>query len=797
MVLFLIGLLAVCIGWPLPESAQHHQGVVSTRLYDRQGLLIDEYRPAGSGIPIRLTEVPPFTIQALISAEDRYFYRHPGVNPLAIGRALYSNLLNKEVVSGASTLTMQVARSLLGSGNRSIFRKIRESLLAVRLEVYLSKEEILQLWLNRAYFGNQVYGIEAASRLYFAKPARDLTRGEVAFLIGLPQRPGAYNPFRFPDIARDRQQRILQSMNRVGFLSDEDTNHLMHLPIDLAPPERRFNAPHLTNRLRSWLDAHPEPISEVHTTLDIRLQQAIESVTRTHLDRLDAQHVSQAAVLVTDNLTGEILAWVGSADYWDEARQGQNDGVLMLRQPGSTLKPFLYGLALSGPSYTAASILPDIELQIPEAGGAFSPQNYDKRFHGPVPLRQALASSYNVPAVRLAREMGPDRLLGALHEVGFHSLNRPAEHYGVGLSLGNGEVRLLELNRAYTSLAHPYHPPPHLSALRYVLAAGQDTLQLPDTLYPFISPVYPVKEPAIAQLLTDILKDPEARSPAFGRHGPLELPFDVAVKTGTSKDYRDNWAIGYSPAYTVSVWVGNFDGSAMKKVSGVSGAGPLFHSIMMLLGDQGTFPDPTGLTTASICPLSGLVPGPHCGFSKAELFLPESAPHDTCTVHQRVAINSVTGALANAHTPAKHVRYTTLPVYPAMYHNWMRENRMPVPPEPAPSIASQPADSQLRIDFPGDGARFFIDPVLRTEFQSLMPRATIPTGYEMIGWFLDETPLATDGPARGIVLEPGVHQLELRVRNTVTNQIHRRVHVYHVYDASSIHENPLVTGATP
>ncbi|HYE58065.1 MAG TPA: transglycosylase domain-containing protein, partial [Rhodothermales bacterium] len=516
----------VLLALPPPASVRSG-GVVSVRVTDHGGSLLRELRPAGRGAPVRLQDVPPFAVQALIATEDRWFYRHPGVDGRAVARAALSALRHGRVTSGASTIPMQVARALRGQTRRGPLDKLLEAHLALRLDLHLSKAELLRLWFERTYFGDGTYGLEAAADAYFGKRARDLTRAEAALLVGLAQRPSAYDPRRVPERALARRRRVLDACVQTRVLPAEVARTLALTPLALAPEASRAEALHLTDRLRATL---PAGTAEVRTTLDARLQQAAEALVRTHVARLAGTNANAAAVLIVDNATGAVLAYVGSADYWDAASQGRNDGVRALRQPGSALKPFTYALALESRRYTPATILPDVELAVPEAGGAFRPQNYDRRFHGPVPLRQALASSFNVPAVVLARELGPPALLRALHAAGFATLDRGAETYGVGLTLGNGEVRLEDLAAAYAGLARGGLRPA-LRFVRWTRSSRGDTLAGPSVR---LTPMG--LSPATAYLVTDVLSDDAARAPGFGRGGPLALSFPVAVKTGTSKD---------------------------------------------------------------------------------------------------------------------------------------------------------------------------------------------------------------------------------------------------------------------
>ncbi|MFK7847908.1 MAG: penicillin-binding protein 1C [Rhodothermales bacterium] len=769
VVLLLFSFSAYCL-WPLSGNFFKEHNVTSTRILDAQGTLLREVRPLGSGIPLTAEAMNPFVREAVIAIEDRHFHDHFGVNPVSIIRALQDNAIAGEVVRGGSTLTMQVARTLRGSQPRTLFQKIAEAFLAIKLEVQLSKQQILSLWLNNVYFGNQAYGIEAAAQLYFGKNTIDLNKAEAAFLAGLPQRPNGYNPYKHLDAAVGRQHRVMAALHDTGHLTEKDVSLLKQIPLSITSRHSVFKAPHFVEYIQQTLQIPEEEGVIINTTLNYALQERIEDLATAHLQRLGTDRASNAAVIVLENKTGNILSYVGSENYWNDFTLGQNDGVRMLRQPGSTLKPFTYAIALASHKHTAASTLPDIEIHVPEAGGAFSPLNYDKKFHGPVSLRTALASSYNVPAVRLLREFGPATLINSLHNIGVNSLDRSPDHYGVGLTLGNGEVQLIELAQAYAALARNGNT---ISAngIQSVVASNGDTLFQPP-------PVVDQNEinPAVAYLITDILKDPDARSPGFGRYGPLELPFPTAVKTGTSKDYRDNWAVGYTPDYTVAVWVGNFDGRPMRKVSGVSGAGPLFHSIMLQLGGGENFKVPHGIETAMICPLSGKLPGQACTGTKKEVFLQGTVPADTCTVHQQFAIDTRDGLLADDTTPAQHKRLKLFTIYPEEYRNWIEQNGIELPSKSKKSerqksisqLAPTSSTGQLNLErpslaisYPKSGMTFQIDPVLHPAYQKIKLQGITQPGLTNTSWLINDESVQGDPQATYWPLKPGLHQIIL------------------------------------
>ncbi|MEZ4471213.1 MAG: transglycosylase domain-containing protein [bacterium] len=440
---------------------------------------------------------------------------------------------------------------------RSVWGKAKEALWALRLERALSKDAILEQYINRAPFGHGTVGLEAAARLYLGRPARCLTLAQTALLVGIPRAPSRNNPFTDLPRARTRQREVLTQLHETGVIDAATLAEALAEPIQIQRREVVFAAPHFT----AWALARDPAPGDVQTTLDLDLQHAVEDAIASTLPALRDRAVQHAAVVVLDNPTGDILAWAGSPDFF-AADEGQVDMVVGLRQPGSTLKPFVYGLGLEA-GFNAASHLPDLPLYFPTGLGDYRPRNYDRTFHGWVRLREALANSYNVPAVWMAHQLGPAVVLDRLRAVGFESLDRSATYYGLGLALGNGEVRLLELASAYRALANGGLASP-----------------------PRWQPGAPAGEPVrvmpagVAHLLADILADPVARAPAFGRHSPLELPFPAAAKTGTSTDFTDNWTVGFTTAVTVAVWVGNFDGRPMEGVSGITGAGRLWNRVM-------------------------------------------------------------------------------------------------------------------------------------------------------------------------------------------------------------------------
>ncbi len=585
---------------PFPAARLARGDLEGVRLLDRHDRPLRHVPgPAGRGTWRALDDLGPWLPAAFVAVEDRRFFDHPGVDLRGVARAAWSNLRAGRVVAGGSTLTQQLVQ-LVAPQPRTFAGKAVEALLALRLERAVDKPTVLEHYVNRAPFGHGAVGVEAAARLYLDRPARTLTLAEAALLAGVPQAPTLNNPRTDPARAEARRRRVLAAMRATGVIDAAAEAEALAAPARLDAASAPFAAPHFA----AWaLTQSPAP-GAVPTTLDLDLQARVEEAVAITVRGLADRHVTQGAAVVLDNATGDVLAWVGSRDFFDAA-EGQNDMVTGLRQPGSTLKPFVYGLALED-GLTAATLLPDLPLFVPTLIGDYRPRNYDRRYHGWVSLRAALANSYNVPAVLVAHRVGVGRLLARLRDdLGFASLTDSAAHYGVGLALGNGEVRLLDLANAYRALANDGVWSPIRWRRDEPVPAGRRVVPT-----------------AVARLLTDILADPVARAPAFGRGGALEPPFPAAVKTGTSADFTDNWTVGFTPRHTVAAWTGNFDGRPMERVSGVTGAGPLWARVVRLVapGAAGGFAR-AGLERHRVCP-----DPPACDRAHDELFVPGAAP---------------------------------------------------------------------------------------------------------------------------------------------------------------------------
>ncbi|WP_437494695.1 penicillin-binding protein 1C [Sorangium sp. So ce1014] len=776
---------------PLPPAlGASEERAVSTVLLDRHGTVLRELR-AGDGARARwlpLAEAGDRIQRALLAAEDRRFARHPGVDPIAIARALGQLAAERRVVSGASTITQQLARALVPRP-RTVRGKLGEMALALRIEASLSKREILEQYLNRVAFGPGLRGVEAASRFYFDKPTADLSLAEAAALASMPRGPSLYDPRRGAGPLERRRNRVLDRMLAAGLAGEAEVARARAEPIALAPKGSGLGAPHLVHAVLDGAlgpaavppEGGAAPLrgraSSITLTIDRGLQREIEVLAQQTVRGLSDRDVGAAAVVVLENATGEILAYVGSHDIEDAAGLGHNDGVLALRQPGSALKPFVYGLAMEQLGFTAATVLPDVELSFPTAeGGSYVPRNYDGRFHGPVRLRDALASSYNVPAVWTAAALGPERVLTRLRELGLGSLDREASRYGVAIALGDGEVRLLDLANAYATLARGglYLPVRAVRALSLSSPAGGAGAA------PVEPPAAPpgrgarVLDAARARVIVDVLADDKARIGSFGEGSALDLPFPVAAKTGTSKGFRDNLAVGFTPDVTVAVWVGNFDGSPMGGVSGITGAGPLFRDAMLAAArvrPPRPFdpPDPELLAEVEVCGLSGMRPTAACPHRRREL-LPrgDAAALAPCDMHEVVRIDRRNGLRAGA-CPDAAVEERVFERYDAELTAWARAAGRPVAPEEASPLCGPlpggdgvpPAGARVRVAYPPDGARFILDPSVNS-LQAIRLRADVPPGVRRARFVLDGRPIEVGPPfALDWPLVAGAHRLRV------------------------------------
>lgn len=644
----------------------------SSQIYDKDGNLLFELLDPQGGrrtvIPIE--QMSSWVISATIDTEDPRFYRHPGFDPIGIARAVLQNLREGETVSGASTIAQQLVRNLLlpEGAERSSNRKIREIVLAAEVTRRFDRNDILELYLNSVYYGNLAYGVEAASQTYFGKRARDLSLAEGSFIAGLVQSPAVYDPFT-PDgraAALNRQRVVLRLMIEAGDITSAqaDAATAEMAAYDFKPPRISIDipSPHFVQYVRQIVEQEFGPESlyrgglKIYTTLDPKLQSIAENVVRDQIAGLADKNVTNGALLAMEPSTGRVLAMVGSPDYNNEAISGQINMATAPRQTGSAIKPLTY-LAAFEKGWTPATAIWDAPVVYTDtAGNVYTPRNYDGKFHGPQPVRSALANSYNIPAVKTLEFVTVPEFLKVAQRFGITTFTRP--DYGLALTLGGGEAPLIEMAGAFQVFANGGARRPPVVIERITNARGDVQCQFaPPGIDPGDVPACEqapdaseqVITPQHAYLITNILSDNLARCPAFGCPNVLEIGRSAAVKTGTTNDYRDNWTIGYTPDLLAGVWVGNADRSEMKNISGVTGAGPIWHNFMQqALADRPVvdFARPPGIVEMEVCADSGTQPSPYCPARRKEIFAANQPPpgpeHDW---YQLVRIDAASGRL--------------------------------------------------------------------------------------------------------------------------------------------------------
>ncbi|MGB3512686.1 MAG: transglycosylase domain-containing protein [Microcoleaceae cyanobacterium] len=665
------------------DITQNQQALEFT---DRNGLPLGNIltRDQENTAVVPLAQISPQFINAIIAAEDKRYYQHGAIDMKALTRSLLEAIQAKEIVSGASTITMQLAR-MLEPTPRTLPNKAREIWLSWRLTAGMNKNQILEAYINRLPMGGNIYGVEAASRAYFGISATDLNLAQASILAALPNDPTDLNPYYNWNLLKQRQAYVINRMVEDKYITSAQAERALAEKISLQPQNQGIiAAPHFLFWLSQIQDEFNQQLTDIEqnlsakstvirTTIDRPLQQFVTAQVQQVVKNLEPYNVAHAAAIVIDNQTGEVLAYVGSPDYFDTQNMGNNDGIQALRQPGSTLKPFLYQLALENQVIQPNTILADVPTYYAIPGAKlYSPSNYNKdTFFGPVIVRVALANSLNIPAVRVLEKVGVENFLSRLNQLGFSHLQESPEYYGLGLSLGSGEVSLWELARAYFIMAKQGEVTPLMTTIptRTASVFQKEKKEFPGknptrtaSVFQKEKKEFPGKNPTRTasvfqkekkefttktqtsplqksglrenrqqiknqeipplpnaksewMLITNMLSDTHARAAEFGVNSALNLPFPAAVKTGTSSDFRDTWTVGFTKDYTVAVWVGNFSGDRMMEISGVMGAAPLWNRIMLHLHENiepTAFPTPKNMVERPVCAISGLRPKSDC-----------------------------------------------------------------------------------------------------------------------------------------------------------------------------------------
>ncbi len=733
---------------------------------DRNGRLL-RFVPDASGrrhIPVDGKKVSPLLVKAFLAAEDHRFFSHPGVDVLAVLRAIKDNVWAGRIVSGASTLTQQLIR-MDHPRKRSFAAKIREMIQALQLESRISKSEILGLYLNRVPMGGNIVGVEAASRYYFGKSADGLDLAEAALLASLPKAPGRLNPYgSHRKELEQRRNWVLSRMEKLGFVTRRERSRAQESPIELRVRGFPFRAPHFVDFVLKSISRS----GTIRTTLDLTLQRRIQAVVKSHASRLESLGVTQAAVVVLDNRDMGIRAMVGSVQYGFR-HQGFNNGAVALRSPGSALKPFLYALALDH-GYTAATLLDDQDRAYMSPQGPYRPVNYDRNTYGPVSFRTALANSLNLASVHLLNRLGTPAFFRVLQ--GLHLINDPNKgpnDYGLGMVLGDLEVSLLQLTAAYAALANGgvYRPPRFLSD------------QVPREGIRLFSP-------QASTIVLDILSDPMARRVVFRSPDAMNFSKHVAVKTGTSTGYRDAWIVGVSSRETIGVWVGNFDGKATRRISGAVGAAPILRDILKMRYSSGAapapFPNPPGLVRVSVCSFSGMKPGPHCPHVRREVFMVGTEPTRECTFHvNRPLFHKLpveyAGWLYDRYRAGLEGRYRLrgFPTDLARVFSGSGRDSRKDPAQKGVGVGRLSQTAPIRIVSPLPGEHFVLEKESRPVRIQL--RAQCRKAYDTVTWVIDGFEYAKAPPPYSVEwpLSVGFHRIQAISPDGVGSEIN--IHV--------------------
>ena len=743
LVVSVVGYIALAAQLPSPDELRERQpNFASSQIYDRNGRLLHEISDpdAGKRTYVPLDQISPYLKMATVATEDRNFYQHGGFDPIAIARAIYHAVQEREVVSGASTITQQVARNILlgpeAGLDRSVTRKVNEIILAAELERRYSKDDILEVYLNNNNYGNLAYGIDAAARTYFGTNAAQLTLAQGTFLAGIPQSPAIYNAFTDGRGAALRRHEIVLGLTvDAGYITQDqaDAAEAEMKAYEFIPIYTdRIPAPHFVVHVTQWVEQNlgTEALYtgrglRIHTTLDPQLQRIAEAEVTKGVAALEGRNAGNAALVALEPSSGHILAMVGSEDFYNP-QDGQVNVTLRCRQPGSAIKPLTFLAALER-GWTPASVLWDLPVTYTDsAGNVYEPRNFDGQFRGPVSVRRSLANSLNIPAVKALEFVTVDGLLDMAERLGAPSLVSPQTQcpdypyetrptYGLALTLGGGEMKAIELTTAYATLANGGL---RMDTTPIMWIEDQSGTVLVDNRNRQGTQV--VKS-ELAYLMTHILSDTQARCEVFRCPSVLELPGrPVAAKTGSTNDTRDAWAVGYTPDIAVGVWVGNNDNSPMAGVVGSSGAGPIWQEFMRQAHEGlpvQSFSRPAGIVEREICTLSGTEPSPHCAERRVEVFLVDSLPPRADQDWLReVEIDAVSGLLANAFCRSHVITNVALflngvtdPAGQGWLTQWAAERGIAVAPTEECTAGDQAPVVEIRAPSPGQEVYGYVE----------------------------------------------------------------------------------------
>lgn len=733
-----IAFVVLTLIFPLPE--EKFAPPASVMVLDKSGRLLCAFTSKDGKwrMQVKLKQVSPFLKKAVLAYEDKWFYWHPGVNPVSLLRAALINYRASQVVCGGSTITMQVAR-MMEPRPRTYKAKLVEIFRSLQLELTLSKDEILELYLNLAPYGGNIEGVAAASWLYFGKDPCSLSVGEAALLCALPKSPTRLRPDQRPKEAKEAQAKVLGRLKECGLLTEAKQKEAIGSKI----PERRQSLPFVAPHLSSVLAAKYPERPGIKSAIDFSIQSLCRGFLKEHLSSLKEAGITNGACVVIENKTGAVRALVGSYDFFDKKHSGQVNGAISPRSPGSALKPFIYALALDKGLISPEGLLADVPVDY----SGYSPKNYDDKYRGAVEASEALRLSLNVPAVNLSAEL-KGGLFDFLKDGGITTLERKEADYGLPLILGGCEVNLLELTNLYATLARmgsfkPYclledDPPKKEERL---LSKGASFI--------------------ITRMLSEVRRPDLPACWEFS----LNLP-KVAYKTGTSYGHRDAWSIGYNPQYTVGVWVGNFNGQGVPELSGATSAAGLLFDIINGISSSSVdwFAMPEDVGEREVCALSGMLPGPACQETKEEMFILGISPNKRCDIHQEIIVDDNTNFRLCPHCrQEKEYHQEVFVKWPAKIATWRQKNGYPIEEIPAhlPSCPTILAGKKPVIHSPSENCTYYLQEGLHKEYQKILLEASVSNEVKKIYWFVDGDLISTCSPCEGVFYSPalGKHRL--------------------------------------
>jgi len=737
--LVLLGLVLDQIVFPLPYDSLFRPQ--STFVYSREGRMLSCYTSTDRfwRRPVKLEEISPRLVQSVMAMEDRYFYYHPGFNPASMVSAAVDNIKAGRIKRGGSTLSMQIAR-MMEPKSRTISNKMLEILRAFQLEIHYSKDQLLEIYFNLVPYGGNIEGVGAAAYFYFEKHPHELSWSEAAILTAIPASPNKFRPDRNLDLCRKRRDRVLNTLVEQELITKDQAFSASGEVI----PTARVTPPQMAPHFAQTAALNYAGLSSVRSTVDYDIQRTCERAAGHHHARLRSKDIHNLSIVVLDNQTGQLLAMVGSPDFADFAHSGQVNGAVAKRSPGSTLKPFVYGLAFDEGLASPLTRLEDIPVNY----SGYKPVNYDEQYHGLVALDRALIRSYNVPVVNLTSHMGLSRVHAALRRGGLTTIDRPYLDYGLPLVLGACEVRLVDLANLYSSLAR-----------------GGVVIPVTDTLQASTGQEQRVLSPEASYLITDILSRLERSDLPTAWQSTTDMP-RVAWKTGTSFGRKDAWSIGYNPEYTVGVWAGNFDATGSADIVGALIATPIVLDIFREIsgGENATwFRQPDRVSERRVCAVSGQVPGRFCEETVGEKFIPGVSPSTRCEIHQRIHVSTDKG-----HRLCRHCahdvpkRDTIVSIFPAKAATWLARTGVATGlPAHNPNCPNFQKGAAPVITSPESDGTYYLVQGRPLQYQRILLEASAADGHGRLHWFVDGEHLESSGTNERVFYqpEPGSHTL--------------------------------------